>query len=52
MGEDTSAHDPMSTVALVARSIADIDARRRRQAEALLCDLLCAAWGAPTAQNQ
>jgi hypothetical protein len=37
---------------LVVRAIDDIDQRSEEQRDALLLDLLCAAWGNPSARNQ
>jgi hypothetical protein len=37
---------------LVMRAIDDIDASDDEQRDALLSDLLCAAWGSIWAQNQ
>jgi hypothetical protein len=37
---------------LVVRAIDDIDQRSEEQRDALLLDLLCAAWGSPRARNQ
>jgi hypothetical protein len=37
---------------LVVRAIDDIDRRSEEQRDALLLDLLCAAWGNPRARNQ
>jgi len=44
--------DRIRGAALVARAIDDIDASTEEQSEALLSDLLCAAWGSVWAQNQ
>jgi hypothetical protein len=44
--------DPIRAAALVAGAIDDIDASTPEQSEALLSDLLCAAWGSIWAQNQ
>jgi hypothetical protein len=44
--------DPMSAAALVLRLIDDIDRSSDAQRDALLSDLLCAAWGTLDAQNQ
>ncbi len=44
--------DPKTTAALVVRVIDDIDASSEEQRDNLLCDLLCAAWGSISAQNQ
>ena len=49
--EDTPL-DPVAAAALVARAIDDIDVSTVEQREALLSDLLCAAWGSIWAQNQ
>jgi len=44
--------DPVSAAALVLRVIDEIDASDEELRDALLCDLLAAAWGSPWAQNQ
>jgi hypothetical protein len=44
--------DPITAAALVSRAIDDIDVSTEEQREALLSDLLCAAWGSVRAQNQ
>jgi hypothetical protein len=44
--------DPTSAAELVARAVFDIDASDDEQRDALLCDLLSAAWGDPLAQSQ
>jgi hypothetical protein len=44
--------DPIRAAALVARTIDDIDASTVEQRETLLTDLLCAAWGSMSGQNQ
>jgi len=47
--------DPVSAAALVLRvidEIDEIDASDEELRDALLCDLLAAAWGSPWAQNQ
>jgi len=44
--------DPTSSAALVLRVVDDIDESSEEQRDALLVELLCAAWGAPPAQNQ
>jgi hypothetical protein len=44
--------DPVVAAALVTRVIDGIDASDDEQRDALLCDLLCAAWGSILAQNQ
>ncbi len=44
--------DPGSADALVVRVIDDIDERDEELSDALLCDLLSAAWGSIVAQNQ
>ena len=40
------------TAELVTRVVEDIDTSSEEQIDALLCDLLCAAWGSVRAQNQ
>ncbi|MFI5038418.1 MAG: hypothetical protein ACHQCG_00625 [Solirubrobacterales bacterium] len=44
--------DPVSAVELVARVIHDIDAGDDELRDALLSELLCAAWGSVLAQRQ
>jgi hypothetical protein len=44
--------DPVTFAAIVLRSIDEIDSSTDEQRDALLCDLLCAAWGSALAQNQ
>jgi hypothetical protein len=44
--------DPLSVASLVVRAIDDIDQRSDEQDDALLLDLLCAAWGNSRARNQ
>jgi hypothetical protein len=44
--------DPMSSAVLVARVIDELDASGEEERDALLCDLLAAAWGNVWAQNQ
>jgi hypothetical protein len=44
--------DPITAAALVSRVIDDIDATDVEGRDALLADLLAAAWGSLTAQNQ
>jgi hypothetical protein len=44
--------DPISAAVLVVRTVEDIDQRSDEQRDALLADLLCAAWGTPSAQDQ
>jgi len=44
--------DPVAVAALVVRVIDDIDHSEEEQRDALLCDLLSAAWGSIRAQNQ
>jgi hypothetical protein len=44
--------DPMSAAALVLRVVDDIDDSSEDERDALLSDLLCAAWGNVWAQNQ
>jgi hypothetical protein len=52
MDPDERPLDPITAAALVARTIDDIDASTVEQRETLLSDLLCAAWGSVSAQNQ
>jgi hypothetical protein len=52
MDPDDTPLDPIRAAALVARTVDDIDASSPEQNEALLSDLLCAAWGSVWAQNQ
>ena len=52
MDPDDRPLDRIRAAALVARAIDDIDASTEEQSEALLSDLLCAAWGSIQAQNQ
>jgi len=42
----------LEAIALVLRAIDDIDERDEELRDALLSDLLCAAWGSVLAQNQ
>ena len=44
--------DPVSAAALVVRAIDDIDESADEERNALLADLLCAAWGSPGAKDQ
>jgi hypothetical protein len=44
--------DRASTAAQVLRAIHDIDQSSDEQRDVLLFDLLCAAWGSPSAQSQ
>ena len=44
--------NPGRAAALVMRAIDDIDHSSDEQRDALLRDLLCAAWGSVPAQNQ
>lgn len=44
--------DAGSADALVVRVIDDIDESDDELRDALICDLLCAAWGSVLAQNQ
>ena len=44
--------DPVANAALVVRVVDDLDASSEEQRDALLCELLCAAWGSILAQNQ
>jgi hypothetical protein len=52
MERDGLPRDPIDAAALVVRVVHQIDQRSHEQSETLLCDLLCAAWGSVTAQNQ
>ena len=52
MEPSNSPLDPVSVAALVVRAVDDIDASSEEDREALLSDLLCAAWGSVCAQNQ
>ena len=44
--------DPASAAALVGRVIDDLEASTEEERDALLCELLYAAWGNVWAQNQ
>lgn len=44
--------EPMSAAALVVRAIDAIDTTDDGDRDALLADLLAAAWGTPWARNQ
>ena len=44
--------DPQSSAVLVTRVIDEIDESSEEQRDALLCELLYAAWGNVWAQNQ
>jgi hypothetical protein len=44
--------DPISAASLVMRVIEDVDTSSEEQRDALLCELLDAAWGSLWAQNQ
>jgi hypothetical protein len=44
--------EPTSAAALVVRAVDDIDTSEEEDRDALLCDLLAAAWGTAWAQNQ
>jgi hypothetical protein len=44
--------DPMAAAAIVVRTIDNIDISSEEDRDALLSDLLCAAWGSLWAQNQ
>jgi hypothetical protein len=52
MESDSWPLDPASAAALVVRAIDDIDASDDELRDALLSDLLCAAWGSVLAQKQ
>ncbi len=43
--------DPMLAATLVMQVIDDIDERDRRERDALLTDLMCAAWPTQLAQD-
>jgi hypothetical protein len=49
---DSGPVDAIPDAALVARVAGDIDQCDREQRDALLSDLLCAAWPTLTAQSQ
>jgi hypothetical protein len=44
--------DPASAAELVVRVVCELDQRREAQSNALLSDLLCAAWPTRWAQDQ
>jgi len=52
MESDSGPVDAVPDAALVARVVGDIDQSSRDQRDALLSDLLCAAWPTPGAQSQ
>ena len=52
MEPNSSPLDSAWVAALVVRAVDDIDARDEPDHQALLCDLLSAAWGSALAQNQ
>ena len=52
MEPNSEAHEPVSAAMLVVRAIDDIDRSDDETRDALLADLLCAAWGTLCAQNQ
>jgi hypothetical protein len=52
MGPEDCPLDRVSTAALVVRVIEELDASSEEHRDALLCELLCAAWGSILAQNQ
>jgi hypothetical protein len=52
MGPEDCPLDRVSTAALVLRVLDDLDASSEEQRDALLCELLSAAWGSILAQNQ
>jgi hypothetical protein len=47
-----SSLDRLSNAVLVVRVVDDLDASSEEDRDALLCDLLLAAWGSIDAQNQ
>jgi hypothetical protein len=49
---DPNGSEPTSSEALLLRILDDIDESSEEQRDALLVELLCAAWGTPPAQNQ
>ncbi len=52
MEPDGRALDAISSAAAVVRAIDDIETKGEEEHDALLCALLCAAWGSSHAQNQ
>jgi len=44
--------DPVAAAAAVVRAVEDVDASGEDQRDALLYDLVCAAWGSIWAQDQ
>ncbi len=52
MGPEDCPLDRVKTAALVLRVIDELDASSEEQRDALLCELMCAAWGSISAQNQ
>ena len=44
--------DRVSAAALVVRAVQDVDTSSEERRDALLCELLEAAWGSVWAQNQ
>lgn len=50
--DDAGSPDVLSAAALVVRVVHDVDHSNEEQRDALLCNLLCAAWGSVLAQNQ
>jgi len=52
MEPDDPSVDPKATAALVMQLIDDIDVSDDEQRDALLADLLCAAWPTKQAQDE
>ena len=52
MDSNDTPFDPITAAVLVARTIDDIDASTEALRDALLSDLLCAAWGCIQDQYQ
>lgn len=50
--EEPARLEELSAPALVGRVLTDVDRSSDTQRDALLCNLLCAAWGSVLAQNQ
>jgi hypothetical protein len=52
MEHDGQPPDPASAAAVVVRALEDIDGSDEEHRNALLMDLLCAAWGSVWARRQ
>jgi hypothetical protein len=52
MDPDSWPHDPAVAFARLRRVIRQLDGESEEESLILLSDLLCAAWGSLTAQNQ